>query len=217
MFATDRDLLALEPSLFRDLGWVGQRLVSGTGGIAGSTLTLTAHDADLEAAGITEGYIALVDGAPYEILERLSPTTAILSRPRAARTDPPLPPTPVSGKPVVIMSLRPQLAIAHAQVLRMVGIEPGDPGAPGRVVEEDITNPSALAFVEALAALYIAFAAAAGPGAHDARTSHEWSRMLLYRERLAAERHRTAAHIDLDGDGLPDAARRLNIIRFVRG
>lgn len=217
MFALDRDLLALEPNLFRDLGWVGQRLVSGTGGIAGTTLTLTAQDVDLEDAGVAEGCVALVDGTPYEIIERLSPTTATVSRLRARRTDPVITPSPVSGKAVSITSLRPQIAIAHDQVLRMLGIEPGDPGTPGRAVEEDITNPGAIAEVEAVGALYLAFAAAAGPGATDARQSHEWSRMLHYRERFAAARQRTAAHIDLDGDGLPDATRRMNIIQFIRG
>jgi len=216
MFATDRDLLALEPNLFRDVGWVGQRLIKGTGDIAGTTLTLTAQDADFLAAGVAEGYIALVDGTPYEIIQRLSSTTAEISRLRAAKLDPVLPPSPATAKPVVVTSFRPQIAIAHAQVLRMLGIEPDDPGGTGRVVEEDITNPSAIAAVEALGALYLAFAAAAGPGA-DARPAHEWSRTLLYKDRFAAARQRTAAQIDLDGDGLPDATRRMNIIQFVRG
>ncbi|MFG0260543.1 MAG: hypothetical protein ACF8LK_09355 [Phycisphaerales bacterium JB041] len=44
MFATDRDLLVLEPSLVRDIGWVGQRLARGSGDIAGTTLTMTVQD-----------------------------------------------------------------------------------------------------------------------------------------------------------------------------
>lgn len=32
MFIRDRDLLLHEPSLFRDVGWVGQRLVKGSAG-----------------------------------------------------------------------------------------------------------------------------------------------------------------------------------------
>jgi hypothetical protein len=37
-----------------------------------------------------------------------------------------------------------------------------------------------------------------------------------YRERFAAERRRAAGLIDLDGDGKPDATRRLNAVVFVR-
>src|SRR3954470_14123560 len=70
MFASDRDLLAMEPNLFRDVGWVGQRLVSGTGGVAGTTLTLTAQDVDFEDGGVGAGCVVLVDGAPYEVLAR---------------------------------------------------------------------------------------------------------------------------------------------------
>ncbi len=48
MFALDRDLLALEPNLFRDAAWAGQRVVSGVGDVAGETLTLLTQDVDFE-------------------------------------------------------------------------------------------------------------------------------------------------------------------------
>src|SRR5689334_13428715 len=88
MFATDRDLLLIEPNLFRDAGIAGQRLLKGTCDISGTTLTLTAQDVDLAAANIGPGHVALVDGTPYEVLTRLTSTTATVSRPRASTTDP---------------------------------------------------------------------------------------------------------------------------------
>lgn len=216
MFATDRDLLMLEPNLFRDVQWVGQRLVSGTGSISGTTLTLASQDVGLDAAGVAAGHIVVVDGAPYEVLARLSASTATISRLRDDPDGAALTPSPVTGKPVQVVTFRPQIAIVHWQVLRMLGIEPeaAPQGQPG---EESITNPAALRTLEALGALHLVYAAAAGPGAGDARTSYEWGRMQIYRERFAAERQCAAARIDLDGDGLPDATRRLNVVQYVRG
>ena len=69
MFAQDRDLLALDPNLFRDVAWSGQRLVSGVGNISGTTLTLTSQDVTLEAAAITA---FVMDGV------RIRPGAAVL-------------------------------------------------------------------------------------------------------------------------------------------
>jgi hypothetical protein len=217
MFATDRDLLVLEPNLFRDVQWVGQRLVSGTGSISATTLTLASQDVGLDAAGVAAGHIVVVDGAPYEVLARLSASAATISRVRDDPDGAALTPSPVTGKPVQVVTFRPQIAIVHGQVMRMLGIEPGEPAEDGPPGEESITNPAALRTLEALGALHLTYAAAAGPGASGAWTSYEWGRAQMYRERFAEERQRAAARIDLDGDGLPDATRRLNVVQFVRG
>ncbi len=213
MFATDRDLLVLEPNLFRDVAWAGQRLVSATGSISGATLTLSQFDVDLASAGVTAGHVATVDGVSYEVLTRLSPASATVSRLRAGTTDPALPPSPASGRPVTIASFRPQIALIHHQVLRMLGIEPMDPPALGRPTETSITNPDALARLEALGALHLILAAAA---ALEPPGGPLGARADLYRARFGDERQRAAARIDLDGDGLPDATRRLNVIQLMR-
>jgi hypothetical protein len=67
----------------------------------------------------------------------------------------------------------------------------------------------------ALGALHLVYTAATAPDANW-NTSNEFSRAQTYRERFAAERQRIAARLDLDGDGEPDATRRLNLIQFVR-
>ncbi len=150
MFATDRDLLAIEPNVFRDAGVAGQRLLKGACDIGGTTLTLTAQDVDFAAADIGPGHVALVDGTPYEVIARLTSTTATISRIRAGAADPVQPPSPATGKPVEIWTFAPQIAAAHRLLLRMLGIDPEDPPAPFQVTEQNITNPASLAPIEAL-------------------------------------------------------------------
>jgi hypothetical protein len=218
MFANDRDLLAIDPNVFRDCGVAGQRLVKGTGDVSATTLTLTAQDNDFEAAGVTAGHVVLVDGAAYEVLERLTATTAMVSRLRASTLDDPIPPSPTTGKPVEVWTFWPQIGIVHGQVLRMLGIDPEDPPAPGQVTEQSITNPKSFAHVESLGALYHIYSAAAltMPGGAGGWASPIWSRAQMYRERFEAARQLSAARIDADGDGVPDATRRLSVLWSAR-
>jgi len=212
VFITDRDLLILEPNLFRDVGWAGQRLVAGIGDVAGSTLTLTSYDVDLEDGAIDEGHVVTVGAVAYEVVARLSATTATISRLRVSDQDPVQAPAPVTGGPIEIHTFAPQIAMVHAQVLRLLGIEP-DETDPDAIGETDITNPAALKRVEALGTLHLVFASAAAlsePG------SAPWARADMYRDRFAAERRRASARIDLDGDGVADATRRLNLVQLVR-
>lgn len=213
MFASDRSLLVLEPMLFRDVVWVGQRLVSGTGDVAGTTLTLTSQDVTLEAAGVDAGYVVLVGGTPYEIIERLTASTATISRIRASTADGSLPPTPATSQAVVVMTFRPQIAMIHHQVLRMLGIEPGASPLVGLPGESSITNPGALERIEALGAIHLILAAAAALSPPE---SGLWARAEMYRQRFASERQRAIARLDLDGDGVADATRRLNVMHVIR-
>jgi hypothetical protein len=212
MFATDSDLLAHEPSLFRDVLWVSQRLVDGQGSVTGSVLTMSSADTALDAAGVTTGHVAFVNGAAYEVLERLSATQLRLSRPR---TSPDAPQIPVANQPTSaarIATFAPQLAIVHVQLLRMLGIEPSESN-PLRPAESDILNPGALRRVECLGALHLIYAAAGSLTAQDSPMNEraEW-----YRQRFAQERTRVTAQIDLDADGKPDALRMLNVFQMVR-
>lgn len=213
--ATDRDLLALEPNLFRDAGWISQRLAAGVGDLAGTTLTLTAQDVALSAAGVTTGHVALFDSGPLEIVSRTSDTVLEVSRLRAAADAPPIPPTPATGKSVQVYTFAPQLALAHRQILGMLGIDPDaipDPAA-GVVTEASITNPGMLRRAECLAALHAIYAALAAVGGSD---SPQARRADYYRSQLALERQLAVAQLDTDADGRPDATRRLNVIQFIR-
>ncbi|MCC6659579.1 MAG: hypothetical protein IT437_01705 [Phycisphaerales bacterium] len=212
MLATDRDLLALEPNLFRDAGWAGQRLVYGQGNVAGTTLTLTSQDVNLTDAGVAPGHVAGVGGTPYEITAVLSATTATISRLRDADDAPLITPTPMTGQVVEVVTLRPQIALVEHQVLRMLGIEPA--AAPGAPSAADITTPDALTRVVCLGSLHLVYSAAA---ALSQAGSPLWLRAEIYRRRFIDERQRAAAAVDTNGDGIADATRRLNILQLTRG
>jgi hypothetical protein len=215
MFARDRDLVVLEPGLFGELGWLAQRLVAGEGDVAGGTLALTALDVDFEAAGVEAGHLVILgeehEATVYEVLERLSPLEVALSRLRQSPDSPPIAVPALSDARVEVWTFHPQIALAHAQLMRMVGIEPGQ-GAHGGA-PSDIVNASAIRDLEAIAALYLIHAAAAGPEPLHSRSS---AKAAHYRRLFAAQRERTPVLLDLDGDGQVDATRRFNVIQFLR-
>lgn len=210
MFAFDRDLLVMEPLLWQEVAWVGQVRARTTGSVLSGTLTTSSIN--LAALGVETGHIAIVDGVPMEILQRLSNTTATVSLVRATTSMPPITPANVASASVVFSTFTPQLAVAHAQILRLAGIEPV--GAPEGVTEDRITNPHDCTMLECLGALhliYTAVAAACGAPA-DAL-----ERADAYRERFGTEMRRVVIQLDLDGDGLADARRTLGVAHLVRG
>lgn len=215
MFCTDRDLIVLEPRLFFDVSWTAQkRLDLPTGGAinsAGDTLTVTG--ADVAALGIEHGFIAVVAGTPVEVIERLNSTQLRISRLRASTNDALIPAVAGAGLKLTIHTFMPQARVVHEQLLRMIGIEPGEASAPGRPAAPDITNPRAFALAEALGTLHLIFTSASAAVGGE---SLLWTKSQTYRERFAAERKRLVAEIDLDGDGEPDAVRRPSVVQFVR-
>jgi hypothetical protein len=215
MFATDRDLLALEPRLFFDVSWTAQTLVNAaTGGtINASGDTLTLIGGDFLNLGIDAGFVVIAGASPLEIISRTDATNLRISRLRASENDPEIPAAAGSNLKVLIHTFRPQIAIIHNQLMRLLGIEPGAASYPGRPAESDITNPAALRIAEALGALHIIYTSAAALVGHD---SPPWVKAQMYRERFQAERARLVAEVDLDGDGVPDTVRRANVFQFVR-
>lgn len=214
MFASDRDLLVVEPNLFRDVAWLSQRVLRGTGSISGTTLTISAADGGFDTAGVGPGSVVVVDGVSYEVIERLSATQATISRPRPGALDPVLPPAAVSGKDTWVMTFSPQIAAVHGDILARLGVRAeGDETGDGPA-ESAITNPAALARLEVLGTLAMVWGAAAalqGQGSPAAERA-EW-----YRARFARERESVSVRLDLDGDGQVDAARHLGSTRMVRG
>lgn len=216
MLTTDADLARIEPTLFIEAQHVGQRLTRGTVSIAGTTLTALGVDVAFDAAGVAPGHICVVDGQTYEVVERTSATALVVSRVRARGQAEALPPTPVSNKPMHIVTFGPQRGIAHAQVMRSIGIEPDlPPDVPGgRPGVESILNPGALAQLESLAALQLIWLSATLNAGSDAAVA---ARAERFKEMYARERERVGAFIDLDGDGFPDAVRRPGVIQLMRG
>ncbi|MEK6701973.1 MAG: hypothetical protein AABZ53_06905 [Planctomycetota bacterium] len=217
-FAADRDLLVYEPNIFRDVGWVGQRLVKGTGTISGTTLTLSAQDVPFDAAGVTTGSVVTVAGTAYEVMSRLSATSLQISR---LREDSPsgmstavITPSPATAQECIVMTFVPQLSSAHRQILRLAGLDPDEPTPSGAPTQASIANSASLRRLECLGALALIWWAAAGLMGDGSAAAErgEW-----YRRRFETERARVNIKLDTNADGLPDATRRLSAGWMRRG
>ncbi|MDX9911632.1 MAG: hypothetical protein RBS39_07370 [Phycisphaerales bacterium] len=215
MFAKDVDLARLEPQVFGDVVWAGQRRVRGAGGVSGSTLTLTTFDTNFAQGGVDAGMVVSVNGVPHEVIERTSATTLTISRVRASDGDDPITPAPITSGVAEVMSFANQIGAAHAQVLAMLGLAPGatDP-ASGEIAEDRVLNPRELAPLEAAAALQMVYGSAS---VLSGSTLPIAARASYYRRKFDDERQRARAIIDTDGDGVGDATRRPNVVRFARG
>lgn len=209
---TDRDLLAIEPDLFRDVGFVAQRLISATGSISSGKLTISG--ADFAVAGVTAGHVVVHNNVPLEVIIRNSATQVTLSLLRASIDDVAIPPANAGVAAAVVFTFAPQIAAAHAAVLRMLGLPAAGKGLTGEADETAVTNPCDLAMLEALRTLSLVWAAAAaiaGPGSNAAARAEQ------HRLRAARERSTVTARLDVNGDGVVDAERRAGMGVFVRG
>lgn len=212
MLTTDADLARIESHAFIEAQHAGQRLTRGTVSISGTTLTATGVDVPFDAAGLAPGHVAVVDGQTLEVVERTSATTLTVSRIRPTGESTLHPPSPVTNKPMHVVTFAPQRAIAYAQALRSIGIDP-DFQIPGEPGESAIVNPGALARLEAIGALHLIWMSASLNAGKDAEVS---ARSERYRAMLARERESTAVYLDLDGDGLPDCCRRPGLVQLDR-
>lgn len=213
-FAKDRDLLVIEPGLMGEAGWASQRRFAGTGTLAGTTLTVTAGGSPA-AAGIGVGSVLLVGaGAVVEVLSVGGQALGI-SLIRAAPGDAPIAPGTSGTVGVQCWSFEPQIALAHGQLLRMLGVDevvpPGGSGlaASERVSESQITNPAALVTVEALMALRVIYAAlpVGQPGGERLT-----GKLALLGQRVEQQQRVVRVLIDSDGDGEADVVRRLGAV-----
>lgn len=209
MFASDRDLLIIEPGLYRDVVWNGQRLISGTGDLTGAQLTLTSGSfLDGEIAG---GHVVLIDSVPMEIVSVQSSTVATVSIMRGDPGSNIIPGKSVSGALVEVFTFGPQIGIVHRQVMSMVGIDVDDADGLG---DAAVTNSGALVVLEALGALHLIYASAGAPG----RGGEAYlDRAKLYQQRFSMERGTVVALIDLDGDGIAETRRHPNSFVLMRG
>ncbi|MEM7629995.1 MAG: hypothetical protein AAF356_11335 [Planctomycetota bacterium] len=215
-FATDRDVLALEPRVFEEAGWAAQRLVSGVGSVSGTALTLESGGPGFDVAGVDAGAVVVVDGVALEVVARVSASVLTVSRLRAEAGDAPIAPAGVVSKAVEVPTLGPQLAIAHRQVLSMAGVEVAGQAwlAEDAVTDAAVVGAPGCVLAEVLGALHLAYAALASAGAAGEAYA---VKAACYRERFGAARRRAELVLDLDGDGIGDARRKLNAVRLSRG
>jgi len=212
-FATDRDLLLLEPNLFRDIEFASQLLVSGTdGAVSGTSFTSVA--ANFVTAGVAPGHLVGLSDLFVEVVEVVSSTELTISLLRAHVGDAPVPPPPGASIPYVVRSFLPQLEMVHRQVMRAAGIEPDGAGEPSDAATvKDVLNGDEIALVESLGALESIFASATSMLADE---PYLRLRAASYRDRFSSARQRARVRLDLDGDGVVDAVRHLNVVQFVR-
>jgi hypothetical protein len=210
MFILDRDLLVFEPNLFRDVSWLGQQLFSGQ--VKHTSGELLASAGDFSASGLAPGHVMLAGELPLEIILVNGPGSAIVSLPRTDAAAPIITPSDFDPRPALVTTFAAQIALVHQHLLAMLDLQPWradiDPSLP---TEAAILNPADLARAEALGTLHEIFrAVAAAPGSPAAE------RAEMYQQRFLRERARAQAHLDLDGDGRPDAVRSLSTARLRR-
>ncbi len=207
IFANDRDLILYAPSLFRDAPWLAQRLFRGLVTIAGTTLTGPA-DVNFAQLGVNTGGVVVVGGASYEITGVIGANRLTVSRPRASLFDPPVAPTPVAGVEGIISTLRPQIALVEAGVLREACLD--QPPMSGW----KILNPRAATEVVSLRTILLALGCA-GDSANSAPWESERQKYYERLERRAAAG--VAFMLDTNGDGEAEELRTLGVLRLVRG
>ncbi len=216
MFASDRDLLVLEPTLLLQAAFAAQTVLRGAASITEGQLRFAG--ANLAAAGVQEGMLAMVGTAgaaiSMEIVSIDSDERATVSLLRSSASEPVRPVPDVPETTSVVVTFEPQRAVVHGLVLRMLGLSAGTTPPSGPLAEDRVKNASELALLESLGSLHLIYSAASaltGPG------SPAGARAEMYRERFSRERWRAEARVDTDGDGVADAVRRFNIGMLVRG
>jgi hypothetical protein len=206
----DRDLVVIEPSLFVDAEDIGTVLAAGTDGSLSGT-TLTSASVDFEAAGIDEGHVASVGDEIVEVIARPGASSLTVSRPRMDEEGPTIPPAAGSGMKFTVVTFDRQIASAQAWALGALGIDAHDPVNP--LDENAVVNPDELGNVVALRTICDVFASAAARQPTEASLA---ARAAMYRERLRRAMTTTNILLDLNGDGVADAARRLSTVVLAR-
>lgn len=210
-FSTDRDLLALEPTLFHDVPWVGQQRLTLDDAIVVAT-TVTSANADFIAAQIEAGSVVLIRRVPYEVVSRQDANTLSVSLLRARLSDDPLPGTEGGPFELIARTFSPQASQVHDTLLRIAGIH--DDADPDHALDENaIVSLSVMVRLETLGTLERIYSAAATiVGDNHTLTL----KANDYRRRFREAINTSSVLIDTNGDGHPDERRRLGVLSMNR-
>ncbi len=210
MLIDDIDLVRIEPRVFLDCQVAATALVAGTDGTVSGT-ALTSAGSNFVTADIGNGNVIIVNGEPLEVDSRTSATVLEVSRPRAASTDAKIKPVAGSSLAFSVHTFERAILAEESWVLGALGIDPEHPTVP-----LDDTVIVDLAPVERLIGLRViarAFETASAQAPTNAALKEQAG---TFRRRANEERQRTIAYIDRDGDGVPDATRRISVVQFSR-
>jgi hypothetical protein len=210
-YATDLDLLHWEPNLLRDAAFASQTLISGTGNLAGTSFTISSGSFTDAKAQIDQ-LVKL--GPPFDGTYPIVAVNGATEITLSVMYDGLFPesgdrvPGPVGSASAVTYAIRtfyPQRAIVSELILQAAGLKPDQSLA--------VLNPLALRRPCALGSLqmiYSALAAAATDPAHFVVRADLYER--LYRRALRSAQ----VELDLDGDGVAESRRALNVLELRR-
>jgi hypothetical protein len=207
-------LLHWEPNLPRDAAFASQTLLSGTGDLAGATFTLDSAGSFTASHVEADQVIVLTGGTSgcYPIFSVNSATQLTISvlwdglMPISGNPTP-SPVTTAVDLAFVVRTFGPQRRVISDLLLQAAGLEPVPESA------DRVMNPEALTKACTLGSLHMIYsalaAAAEEPGRYNARAE-------LY-ERLYRRALRGAVvELDLDGDGVGEVTRPLNVLQMQR-
>lgn len=205
----NKDLLAYEPDLFRDVPWIGQQIAAFEDGVKTGT-TLTTASVNLITRGVQAGDVALVDEVPFEVIEVVDANTLNLSLLRGSGDDAALPGEDGQSLGVVVRSFGPQIASLQESLLDV--LQPADPSRTPVTVDM-IVNVQVLGRLVALGTLHRVYAAAAALTSENKTIDAKAS---LYREAFARAFRSSTIHVDANGDGSGDSVIRPGTTRLHR-
>ena len=214
-YCTDLDLLHDEPNLFRDASAAAQLLMSGTGTLAGSSLTIAAGSFIAEHVAV--GGVVVLEAAPlgsYGIIAVNSATQLTISAlyeglfPTDGSAAVPTPVGSGSNIPFSIRTFWPQRQVIGALLTRAAGIGKEINDATSAIINtEALRRPCALGTIHLV---YRALAAVAADPAINLTRADLYER--LFRRSLS----RTRVEIDANGDGVGDLVRHLGVVDMQR-
>jgi hypothetical protein len=210
LLIADRDLLVIEPSIFVGAAAVATTLLSVADAEVSGT-SLTSATAAFEANGIDEGHVAVVDGVPVEVLDRVADTQLSISLPRASADDAAIAPGDGTGLALAVRTFKRTIQRMQDQLLRRIGVDVDHPTNP--LSEAAILNVESAGHALALRVIAQAFAEASALNPDDDALR---AQATLYQQSADRELLQTEVVLDLDGDGVADATRRLDVIALVR-
>lgn len=213
LLINDRDLAAEDVRLFTEAAIAGTVLAKGgTAALANGQLTVTG--VDLDAAGVQAGHVAVVAGTSgqevVEVLSLLGDETADVSRPRRSTDDQKISPQDATGLTATVITFAGLIERSQRWALENLRIETGDDGASA--IDPAVTDATGVQRLIIAKALAEGFATAAAVGTSESLTGLA----ALYARRLAQAVEQAEAPIDLDGDGEPDATRRMSVMVMKR-
>ena len=216
-FSNDVDILRYEPSLFGDLHFADQVLISGSGAEISGT-TFTAENADFNAAKITAGMVIYLQSTDdvvdsvYEIVSVNSATQLTVSVLRADGQTEAIALTDGQDVNYRICTYQPQGGEIFLQLTQHFGLRPGV--ADSQYSADDILDVSVLRQVSVYGVLSIIYAALSGRA--EDNEGNFWKKSKYYRQLYEKALQRCRVSIDLGDDGVADSVRSGASVRLLR-